>query len=320
MQTRATPDLETVKNLAKYAEIQNYSDFRKSSFAQLKDTYDIKRLERAALRGKKSDSHDDCKRKRDHEVTSSKRDKKTSKSNKKCNQITCWDPISLAPIDLCQDKSKIVTFNNGAHSYFANTISEYLIATEDFRDPISRVPFTLQDIEKICQVPENSLRTTLLEQFQQWSRSQNTNTSRQQTMKLQCDALHGVERLCGETVASMLQCIEAAALLPSRADGIVTNDTEEDEDEDYDDDNNENDDEDHQLQEIILLTDVFPSFEWYFGQLIAMDTEFANMSLKAWISYIKGPPNRRHSAADWSLKQAVLRFLNDKMRLTTTSP
>ena len=37
------------------------------------------------------------------------------------------------------------------------------------------------------------------------------------------------------------------------------------------------------LQEIILLTDVFPSFEWYFAQLLAMDAEFANMSLKTWI-------------------------------------
>lgn len=272
----------------------NYSDVQKSSFAIIKSKYDIKRLERAASRGSSTTpalKSNDNESKRKREVREKNGNKKRTKGS---NKNTNWDPITLATIDSVEDAEKIVTFNKGAHSYFANTLSEYLTATQDFRDPISRNQFTLADIEKIAEVAEVEFaisRAPLLDLFRQQQDARDSRGSQQlQDAALLRDALQGLERLCAETVASMLQCIEAAG--------------------GEDSENNDPDVNDENFQEIILLTDIFPSFVWYFGQLVAMDADFADMSLRAWISYIMGPPNRT-SAGDWSLKQAVLGFLHD---------
>ena len=145
MQTRSSPALATLHRMAEQANLPNWQNMSKHMLYQrLQDQYDLERLQRATSRNVKG------KRKRDDESsdTSQKnsRSKKRTTVKKKPTEKT-FDPIMRCPLG--KHVYEFVRPNGTCSRFNVESLVDYLLATGDFTDPESRLPFSDDDLKKI---------------------------------------------------------------------------------------------------------------------------------------------------------------------------
>jgi len=169
------------------------------------------------------------------------------------------DPITLEPIP---SKFKFVFDRpNGSQVAFnAISLSDYMLASGDFTDPLTRVPFQVDDLERLDSVARRvggSERKSVLKASQESSKQYSASRTDR-------DAVLGLERYLGEQVGEMLELVEAV--------------------------NNEEIELD--AAESMLLSAYLPTFQQNFEILANTDKCYARQCLEQYESFILGPPNR----------------------------
>ncbi|GBG30119.1 Hypothetical Protein FCC1311_063392 [Hondaea fermentalgiana] len=148
------------------------------------------------------------------------------------------------------------------------SLAAYIVASGDFTDPLTRIPLSMQDLERLdatvkalnekktSKKTSNTQRASVVEAFKA--------TSHYKSARCQRDALLGLERYLGEQVAEVLATIEEVndgELEPNEAEQVI-------------------------------LTEILPSFQHNFEILARADALLARQSLSQYLSFVRGPPNR----------------------------
>uniref|UniRef100_A0A7S3PKL8 Uncharacterized protein n=2 Tax=Sar TaxID=2698737 RepID=A0A7S3PKL8_9STRA len=183
------------------------------------------------------------------------------------------DPITREPLG-----KHVFTFKRpyGKEAQFdAGTLVDYILASGDFLEPESRIPFSPNDMKRL----DNLVRKAGLNKGSVYEaiRDKERYTER----KVSQDALLALERCIGEVVSEMLSIIDAVCDLTA----------------------------DPETAETQLLLNVFPVFAHYFTLLRGMDSEYATKCVKQYISFIVGPPNRP-TRNRLGFRDSVLHFLH----------
>ncbi|GLE01635.1 hypothetical protein PINS_up010469 [Pythium insidiosum] len=206
-----------------------------------------------------------CARKRkaeeyDHDTVDRKRAK---------NVINTVDPIMLT--ELGHHTFEFVRRNGSVVVYNVDTLVQYILATGDFSEPETRIPFTDEDLRRI----DAEAKRAKLDERSVLEAKYNKHVFDEQKVKR--DGLLGLERCAGEYVTKMLGVVE---------------------------------DEDAEEGEIELITVLFPSFSSIFEQIRAADKEYAKQCMNHFKAFLRGPKNRPttdHSG----LLPVILSFLED---------
>lgn len=182
------------------------------------------------------------------------------------------DPITMEPIG---DNAFLLRRHDGSQTaYNTDSLIDYILSSNDFTDPVTRIPYSLEDLAALDALAES----TNLKRPSVLKAKQNPDMAQQHNDKFRRDALIGLDRCAGETVTSMLRLIEECEDL-----------------------------EEGMLQ---LATDLFPTFADLFCQMQAADRPFAAQCLRHYIGFVRGPPNRRTRDAR-GLMRPILHFLQD---------
>eukprot|EP00604_Paraphysomonas_vestita_P000853 CAMPEP_0174818174 /NCGR_PEP_ID=MMETSP1107-20130205/805_1 /TAXON_ID=36770 /ORGANISM="Paraphysomonas vestita, Strain GFlagA" /LENGTH=261 /DNA_ID=CAMNT_0016029671 /DNA_START=520 /DNA_END=1305 /DNA_ORIENTATION=+ len=145
-----------------------------------------------------------------------------------------------------------------------------MLATGDFTDPASRLPFSDEDLQMIDAI---ALKAKLSKQSV--VNAKKNNIQLYADKKFKRDALQGLERCAGEVVSEMLALVE---------------------------------DSDPEEAQMKLLMTEFPAFADLFNQIKYADPQFATQCNRSWLLYLKGPPN--HPTKDpYGLLKIILHFL-----------
>lgn len=161
------------------------------------------------------------------------------------------DPITLEPFS--EHTFLFIPPRGHPIKYNLESLVAYIIKTGDFRDPVSRLPFTLDDIKtidtsiKTAKFPYPSLVDII------------TNRACYESAQRQKEVLAGLESCLGELVTEMLHIIENASK--------------------YD------------IQDVRLIC-LLSEFEVPFMEMKAMSLEHAYHALHTWKVFLKGPPRR----------------------------
>lgn len=154
MQTRSSPALATLHRMAEHVNLPNWQNLSKNILHErLQQQFDLERLQRASSRNVKG------KRKRLEEdsaepnllTQSSKRTRR--KSKKKKSEVTI-DPIMRCPLG--KHVYEFVRPNGSCSRFNVESLVDYLIATGDFIDPESRLPFSDEDLRMIDKSAEKA--------------------------------------------------------------------------------------------------------------------------------------------------------------------
>jgi len=175
-------------------------------------------------------------------------------------------PLSLDPItleELGDLKHTFVTPSGTCIHYNLESFVNYVNATRDFSDPVTRYPLELEDLKRIDQRVEDAglILPSLVELFQNKSEyflSKNNHSNE----------LRSMEACLGELINDMMKTIEKRRT--------------------HSDD----------LEYRLLI--IFSEFESPFQDYKAKNLEAAYQSLTSWIIFLKGPPKkptRDHSGA-----------------------
>jgi hypothetical protein len=171
--------------------------------------------------------------------------------------------------------------------YNVESLVNFLTSTKDFRDPVTRIPYALNDILRLdkqsrCMV--NSDKNDLLGKFTDRTEHQADVTSRQRLQELQ-----SLETCLGEMISDMQKVVEKR---------ITTSDAE------------------------LRLSLLFSEFEGPYAYMKSLDIQTAYVNLMSWIQFIKGPPKRPTLNPSGSLN-LVIDFLkeqftaSDKQKIVT---
>lgn len=252
MQTRSSPALTTLHRMAEHANLPNWEHLSKHDLHQrLQEQFDIERLQRASSRNVKG------KRKRAEDIVDTGLQvagpSKRSCAKKKPSEKT-FDPIMRCPLG--KHVYEFVRPNGTFSRFNVESLVDYLIATGDFTDPESRLPFSDEDLRMIDKSAE---KAGLKKKSVYAAKTTPENVALYADLTFRRDALLGLERCAGEVVTEMLFIVEECD--PDEA-------------------------------EMRLLMREFPSFAEYYSQLREADPAFAKQSMAAWKIYLKGPPNR----------------------------
>jgi len=185
------------------------------------------------------------------------------------------NPSKMDPIMRCPLGKHVFEYvrPNGTSTHFnIESLVDYLLATGDFIDPESRIPFSDNDLRMIDQSAE---KAGLKKKSVLAAKTSPENIAFYADLNFRRDALLGLERCAGEVVTEMLFIVEECD--PDEA-------------------------------EMRLLVQEFPAFAGYFSQLQAADEAVARQSMAAWMLYLKGPPNRP-TRDEYGLLNIVLMFM-----------
>lgn len=173
--------------------------------------------------------------------------------------------------------------------YNVCSLVQYLLASGDFRDPQSRVPFSTGDLRRLdaaaradpaCQ----RLKLGSVEEARAAFESDRADR------KFAIDAIVGLERVAGELGAEMMRAIEAGQAGGGGSGEHATGTAR---------------------LEIKLLTGVFPEFEDVLRQMRCASEAGAEAALQTLVHmrlYLRGPPNKPTRDVSGVLPM-VLRFL-----------
>ena len=182
------------------------------------------------------------------------------------------DPITLEPIGDCQ--FIFVRPNGSVIRYNCESLIDYCVASGDFSEPESRIPFSDADLGRIDSTArKHGLRkpSVVLAKM---------NSLHYHEMKSNRDLVSGLDACAGEVVSKIQSLIEAT---PS-----TTNQT-------------------------TLLTELFPQLYDWLRQLQQADRDAARLCIRQYIILIQGPPNRPTRDRS-GLKSVAVRFLQEMSR------
>jgi len=216
--------------------------------------------------------------------------------NRSCSLKSGSIKQKLDPIMLVELGDHVFSYrrpNGTSICYNADTLVDYILATGDFLEPESRIPFADADLRELDDIVKRAgiNRPSVHEA----KRGDDAQKFREQ--RIARDALVGVERLAGEVVAEIMSVIEAVALPPDVDDDA----------EDLPSEMNWQgvDPEEAQLR---LIMDLFPNFVEHYEQLKRADEEYALQCIRSYKSFILGPPNAR-TRNRFGFRSIVLDFL-----------
>lgn len=268
MQTRSSPALATLHRMAEHANLPNWQNLSKHVLHQrLQEQFDLERLQRASSRkvmGKRKRADDSVDTNLHHSGPS-----KQSSVKKKPTEKT-FDPIMRCPLG--KHVYEFMRPNGTCSRFNVESLVDYLLATGDFTDPESRLPFSDEDLLKIDKSAE---KARLKKKSVFAAKTTPENKALYADLTFRRDALLGLERCAGEVVTEMLFTVEECD--PDEA-------------------------------EMRLLMREFPSFAEYYGQLREADPDFAKQSMAAWKIFLKGPPNRPTND-EYGLLQIIQMFM-----------
>lgn len=278
MQTRSSPALTTLHRMAEHANLPNWQNLSKNVLHErLQEQFDLERLQRASSRNVKGkrkrlddESADSSNLKSVRSKRSSSSSSSSSSARKKKESEATFDPIMRCPLG--KHVYEFVRPNGSCSRFNVESLVDYLIASGDFVDPESRLPFSDEDLRKIDKSAE---KAGLKKKSVFAAKNSPENIARYADLTFRRDALLGLERCAGEVVTEMLYIVEECN--PDEA-------------------------------EMRLLMREFPAFAEYYGQLRAADPDFAKQSMSSWKVFLKGPPNRPTSD-EYGLLQIIQMFM-----------
>ena len=85
-------------------------------------------------------------------------------------------------------------------AYNTDSLIDYILSSNDFTDPVTRIPYSIEDLAQIDALAEsiNLKRPSVLKA------KQNPDVSQLHHEKFKRDALMGLDRCAGETVSTMV--------------------------------------------------------------------------------------------------------------------
>ncbi|RLN50806.1 hypothetical protein BBJ29_002304 [Phytophthora kernoviae] len=199
--------------------------------------------------------------------TEAPRDKKKAKV-----VINTLDPIMLA--ELGPHTFEFVRSNGSVVVYNVESLVQYILATGDFSEPETRIPFSDDDLRRIDQ----EARKAKLNEKSVVDAKNNKHKFEEQKVKR--DGILGLERCASEYVNKMLEIVES---------------------------------DDPEEGEMLLIMSVFPSFSDIFEQIRRSDAEYAKHSMDHFMQYMKGPKNRP-TVDTSGLLPVILGFLEDVVK------
>lgn len=258
MQTRSSPNIQTLHRLAKQASISDYRKLSKDAlFVKLQEKFDMDRLLRTEARREKMENiRLEKKRKNEEtECEDSARQNTSSPTASKSKRVklNTIDPIMLEPIGKKKQCFKFARPNGSVVRFNIESLVDYLLSAGEFCDPVTRIPFSDSDLTEMDAIARKAglQKPSVLEAKR--------NTSAYTEAKFRRDALLALERCAGEVVTDILEIIET-----------------------YDPD-------DAQMQ---LVMREFPAFLDYYRQLREADPAYASKCNAHWRLFLQGPPNR----------------------------
>jgi hypothetical protein len=146
--------------------------------------------------------------------------------------------------------------NGGVVAFNADSLADFMLATGDFSDPETRIPFSDENLREIDTILAKSAtaggktRASVLEAKH--------NPGAYEEARHRRDALEGLERCAGDVIADILNIVETA------------------------------DPDDAQMR---LMINELPVFADFYRQLFEADQAYARQCLEHWTRFIAGPPN-----------------------------
>ncbi|CAH0473694.1 unnamed protein product [Peronospora belbahrii] len=201
---------------------------------------------------------------RENDKAEDMRDKKKAKM-----VINTLDPIMLA--ELGPHTFEFTRTNGSVVVYNVESLVQYILATGDFSEPETRIPFSDKDL---CRIDIEASKAKLNEKSVVEA-MKNKHTFEEEKVKR--DGILGLERCASEYVNKMLEIVES---------------------------------DDPEEGEMLLIMNVFPSFSDNFEQIRRNDSEYARHSMSHFIQYMKGPKNRP-TVDQSGLLPVILGFLED---------
>jgi hypothetical protein len=182
------------------------------------------------------------------------------------------DPIMFVPLK----KTGVWKYSRphgGVVAFNSDTLADFMLASGDFHDPETRIPFTeehLSEIDAICakSLKKGGTRRPSLVDARR-------NPQIYAAAKERRDALESLERCAGDVIADILKVIETA------------------------------DPDDAQLR---LVLHELPVFADLYHQLREADSAYAHQCLDHWRAFIAGPPNHPNEDA-YGLVDCVKHYL-----------
>ncbi|TMW60297.1 hypothetical protein Poli38472_000339 [Pythium oligandrum] len=204
------------------------------------------------------------KRKVEDDEEESERERKKAKK-----VINTLDPIMLT--ELGPHTFEFVRSNGSIVVYNVDSLVQYILATGDFSEPETRIPFSDDDLRRI----DAEAKRAKLDERSVLEAKHNKHLFDEQKVKR--DGLLGLERCAGEFITQMLE--------------VVENDDPEE-------------------GEMQLIMTLFPSFSSIFEQIRSADKEYAKHSMNHFKAYLRGPKNRP-TVDNSGLLSVILGFLDD---------
>uniref|UniRef100_K3WA07 Uncharacterized protein n=1 Tax=Globisporangium ultimum (strain ATCC 200006 / CBS 805.95 / DAOM BR144) TaxID=431595 RepID=K3WA07_GLOUD len=183
--------------------------------------------------------------------------------------INTLDPIMMT--ELGPHTFEFERTNGSIVVYNVDTLVQYILATGDFTEPQTRIPFSEENLRRIdyeAKVAKLNLKSV-------WEAKNNKHKFEEQKVKR--DGILGLERCAGEYVTKMLDVVES-------------DDSEE--------------------GEMMLIMSLFPSFSDIFEQIRASDKEYAKHCMNHFKAYLQGPKNRP-TEDNSGLLPVILGFLDE---------
>ncbi|KAG7386159.1 hypothetical protein PHYPSEUDO_000591 [Phytophthora pseudosyringae] len=183
--------------------------------------------------------------------------------------INTLDPIMLTALG--QHTFEFTRTNGSVVVYNVESLVQYILATGDFSEPETRIPFSDEDLRRIdAEASKAKLNEKSVVDAKK-------NKHKFDEQKVKRDGILGLERCASEYVNRMLEIVES---------------------------------DDPEEGEMLLIMSVFPSFSDIFEQIRRSDSEYAKHSMGHFIQYVQGPKNRP-TVDESGLMPVILGFLED---------
>ncbi len=184
-------------------------------------------------------------------VESQKKKTKKKKKRKSRDYENNEDPIMFEPIQ--KKQAVVLSRPNGSKVAFnVNSLVSYIYSTCDFLDPITRVPFTEEQIEAIdSRAKMNGIESNLIDL--------RSDKKKKEDKKIHLDGIVGLERIAGDIIHNIL---------------TIAENTESEYEADY-----------------LIMNREIPEFIDYYNQLKTLDRAYSLQAMKHWRAYLRGPPN-----------------------------
>jgi hypothetical protein len=175
--------------MAEHANLPNWQSLSKHELHErLQAQFDLERLQRASSRnvkGKRKRSDDEN---ADTTLRKSGRVKRSSGTNKKKSDVSI-DPIMRCPLG--KHVYEFVRPNGSCSRFNVESLVDYLIASGDFTDPESRLPFSDNDLRMIDKAAE---KAGLKKKSVYSAKNAPEDIARYADLTFRRDALLGLER------------------------------------------------------------------------------------------------------------------------------